>query len=468
MPFPSKVAFPALLFLVSLQVSSANAENLVVQGLDVVDPQPDTPMGQSSGASPSLLPEDDSVLSDDGELFGSEGGGYFHPYITIAGEYTDNLFNVDSPNETENFLTTINPGIWMAIPSRKEVPLSVAPNNTSAGGLQQALDDFTTFDRMNIYLLGNLAYKMYSTDSELNDFDARLEGLFKYNLRTGLSFQVVDSFNRNQDRFDIENDDVEDKRLYYSNLFVADADWEFTEKLRAKVEYSNFYLDYDEKDDEWLNRTDNGFSIYGYYKYSLKTSLFLQYQYIDVAYDVSTLKDATYDYIYGGFNWITTDKTALHFKLGYQQREYKNPIVDAAVESYEDAENDSWTMQAALDYYFTTKTKLIISVNHSIEETDSFDALDKQVLAGNIHYEQEFKQNFIGLCDFRYENADYTQVRREQDRDDDRYMIRPALQYILQDWLMAEVSYTYDMRSSSDDYYDYKTNIISLSLNGAL
>ncbi|RUM40646.1 MAG: hypothetical protein DSY80_09945 [Desulfocapsa sp.] len=424
------------------------------------------PMGQSANGSQSLLPEDD-ILTNDDELFGTEGGGYFHPYISIAEEYTDNLFNLNT-NETSSFLTTISPGIWLALPSRKDIPLSIAPNNTSAAGLQAALDDYTTFDRMNIYLLGGLAYKMYSTESGLNDFDGRLEGLFKYNLRNGLSFQVVDSFNRNQDRFDIQNSSVEDKRRYYSNLAMADADWAFTEKLRAKVEYSNFYLDYDQKDDNWLNRTDNAVSVYGFYKYSLKTSLFMQYQYVDVAYDVNSLKDSDYNYLYGGFNWITTDKTALHFKLGYQKREYKNSDVNTAVKEYKNGNDTTWSLQTALDYYFTEKTKLIISLNHAIEETDSYDSLDKKVLTGNIHYEQEFKENFIGMCDFRYENADYTQFLREENRDDDRFMIRPALQYVMKDWLMAEVSYTYDMRNSTDDYFDYKTNIVSISLNGAL
>ncbi len=467
MPFSAKVICPAVLFASLLSVNTAHADDLVVQGLDVVDAAPDMPMGQSSSGSQSLLPEDDTLSGDD-NLFGTEGGGYIHPFISISGEYTDNLFNLDT-GETENFLTTINPGIWLALPSRKDIPLHIAPNNTSSGGLQSALDDYVTFDRMNVYLLGSLAYKMYSTDSELNDWDGLLEGLFKYNLRSGLSFQLVDSLTKGQDRFDVENSSVEDKRRFYSNFFDANADWEFTEKLRAKIEYSNFYLDYDEIDDEWLNRTDNAISLYGFYKYSVKTSLFLQYRYVDVAYDTSTLKDADHNFIYGGFNWITTDKTAMHFKIGYQKRDYKNPVVNSLVEAYKDANNStSWTMQAALDYYFTEKTKLIVSVDNSIEETDSYDSLDKVVLVGNVHYEQEFKENFIGLCDFRYENSDYTQIRREATRDDDRYYIRPALQYVLQDWLMAELSYTYDTRNSTDDYFDYKSNTISLSLNGAL
>ncbi len=466
MKFFQRVASSVLLVSVFFLADFGQAQDLVVQGLDVVESSPDMPMGQTEEGVPSLLPEDDTY--DEGDLFGTEGGGYFHPYISIAGEWTDNLYNVDT-DETENFLTTISPGIWLALPSRKQIPLAIAPNNTSAGGLQSALDDFTTFDRMNIYLLGGIAYKMYSSDSDLNDFDARLEGLFKLNFRTGLSFQIVDSYNRNQDRFDIENDAAEENRRYHSNLAVADADWEFTEKLRAKVEFSNFLLNYDEDEDSWLNRVDNAVSLYGYYKFSLKTSFLVEYRYVDVAYDEDDLGDSEHNFLMGGIEWITTDKTALRFKLGYQQRDFKYQVMNNLVASSEDASNDSWAMEAALDYYFSEKTKLIVSVNNSIEETDSWDAIDKQVLAGNVHYEQEFFEDFIGMCDFRYENADYSYVETvDNSREDDRFVFRPALQYIMKDWLMAELGYTYDMRDSTDDFYNYTTNIFSISLNGAL
>ena len=68
---------------------------------------PDVPMGQSADKQVSLLPENADVAKDD-NLFGLEGG-YFHPYITLQGEYTDNLYNIKT-NKTSNFLTTLSPG----------------------------------------------------------------------------------------------------------------------------------------------------------------------------------------------------------------------------------------------------------------------------------------------------------------------------------------------------------------------
>lgn len=460
-----KFSLPAVFFFSMLSAHSIQAQEVLVQGLNIVASNTDVPMGQSAN-SPSLLPED-TISSDlDGELFGLEGGGYFHPYLSVGGEYTDNLFNIDT-NETDNFLTTITPGIWMSLPSRKEVPLKIAPNNTSAGGLQAALDDFQTFDRMNIYLLGGLNYRLYSSDSDLNDYDARLEGLFKYNLRGGLSLQIVDAYNRAQDRFDVNNLIAQSLRQYYSNIILGEADWELTEKLRTKLELSNFYLKYDDSDDAWLNRSDNALSWYGFFKYSLKTSLFVQYRYVDVSYDERTLKDSSSQYIYGGINWLSTDKTSFRFKLGYQKREFNNSEINDAVEASDNADNDALALQLALDYQITTKSKVIFTLSHDIEETDSFDSLDKTVLAGNIHYEQEFNNRFTGLVNLRYENADYTQFTTAN-RDDDRYVFTPALQYTLKDWLMARLSYTYDTRNSTLDLYEYDTNIISLTLNSAL
>jgi polysaccharide biosynthesis protein VpsM len=448
-----------------LTVNTATAQELMVHDMDVIAANmPDMPMGQGSDST-SLLPEDDIANASDDDLFGTPGGGYVHPFIRIGGEYTDNLFNVDTDHKS-NFLTTIAPGIWLAVPRRKEVPLHIAPNNTSAGGLQAALPEYEGFDRINAYLLGGLNYKFYSEDSDLNDYDAIVEGLFKYNLRNGLSFELVDRFTRSQDRFDIGNATAENLRLFHSNIAIADIDWLFTEKLRAKLEYSNFFLDYKEDIDEFLNRDDNAISLYGFFNYSMKTSLFLQYQFIDVSYDTAELKDNEQNYLYGGINWVSSAKTSFHFKAGYQDREFKNSSVNDAAEASNNIDNDTFALELAFQYKVTDKTGLTLAASHKLEESDSFNALDKEVIAAILRYEQEFTERFLGIIDLRYENADYGLIAGE--RDDHRYVARPALQYVFKDWLMAELAYQYDTRHSSDDFFDYDTNTVSFSLNSAL
>ncbi len=457
----------------SLLINSAESKELtidkmtVVAQTDAVTPAQDAPMGQGpSGTSESLLPEDNLQTEDD-DLFGTKGGGYIHPFLSVAGEYTDNLFNIYT-DEKSNFLTTLSPGIWLAFPRTKEVPLAIAPNNSTPGGLQRALPDYPGFERYNAYILGALDFKYYSEDSELNDYDANVEGFFKLNLRSGLSFELVDHYTRSQDRFDIGNFLGETSlRRYDSNIALFNVIWDITEKIGLKVDYSNFFLDYKEVDDAFLNRTDNAFSLYGIFTFSPKTALFLEYRYIDVSYDTETDKDNDQDSVYGGISWIASTKTSIDFKAGYQTREYKDKAVNDISENSSNSNNDGLIFELDVQYKVTQKTSLSLGMHHQIEETDSAEALDKRILGGTFRYNQEFAEDFIGMLDFTYENADYNQITGPK-RDDDRFILRPALQYVFNDWLMAELAYTWEQRDSTDEIYEYDTNTVSFSLNSAL
>jgi len=398
-----------------------------------------------------------------------DGGGYIHPFLSIAGEFTDNLFNVYT-NETNNFLTTLSPGIWLAFPRTKEIPLAIAPNNSTAGGLQMALPEYQGFERYNAYLLGALDFKYYSEDSDLNDYDANVEGFFKLNLRSGLSFQVIDHFTRGQDRFDVGNFlgvNGPSLRRYNSNIAIGNVTWDITEKIGLKADFSNFFLDYKEIDDDFLNRVDNALSLYGIYTHSPRTALFIEYRYIDVSYDTAELKDNDQNFLYGGINWVASTKTQLRFKVGYQTRDYKDEEINKISEDSETSNNDGLAFEFDIKYSMTEKTNLSLALHHEIDETDSGVALDKRIFGGMLRYNQEFYTDFIGMIDLSYENADYNQLV-DPKRNDDRYTFRPALQYIFSDWLMAELAYTWEKRDSTDEIFDYDVNSISLSLNSAL
>lgn len=60
--------------------------------------------------------------------------GYIHPFLSIEGGYSDNIFNTKE-NEKDDFYTTISPGLWVATPRSKEIVLNINPSNTAPGGL---------------------------------------------------------------------------------------------------------------------------------------------------------------------------------------------------------------------------------------------------------------------------------------------------------------------------------------------
>jgi len=441
-----------------LCVSSAAAieinEMTVVAAADtpVVE---DVPMGQSAGGEDSLLPED---AAGDEKLFGTEGG-YFHPYLSVAGEWTDNLYNLND-NKKSNFLTRVSPGIWLAVPRSKVIPVTITPHNTSAGGLQQQLKEHSGTDRYQVYALGGVDFLNYSEDSDLNSVDGNVEGLARYNMPSGLSLQILDRFSKGHDRFEAGVANLVDPlQEFNSNIVMGTIDWQMTEKIRAKADLSNFDLNYDDAINDFLDRADNVLDLYGYYDYSEKTSFFVQYSLMDVSYDTAP-RDNQQDYIYGGIKWDTTEKLSLMFKAGYQQKEYDRAVTD-------ESDYDGLAFDLQSTYRFKEKAEVVLNLYQKNEETDSAVALDKEVLGGNLGYTQQYTEKITGRFDLTYEDADYRQLVL-QDRDDTRFVARPAIQYLFKEWLMGELAYSYDTRSSSDDLFDYDTNTFFLSLNLAL
>ncbi len=443
--------------------AALNIDPLTVIAASDIQPvtTPDIPMGQSVDKdSPSLLPED-SISPGESELFGIKGG-YFHPYLSLQGEYTDNLFNVND-HKTSNFLTVISPGIWFALPRKREIPLDIAINNTSAGGIQSQLKDHEGTDRYQAYAGGGLDFKYYSEDSDLNDTDALLEGMFRYNMKSGLSLQVLDRYTHSQDLFEIGTIVRDSVGRYDSNVAMATMDWVFTEKTRVKFEYSNFWLDYEEDIDSFQNRVDNVLDLYGYYIYSEKTSFFLEYKFVDVAYDVDTANDNTQDFIYGGITWYTTEKLALMAKVGFQEKTYEESEAGLG----ERTDTDGFALDVQAQYQFTEKTKLVLGIFKNNEESDSTLASDQDVFGVLVNYSQDVSEKIRILLDAGFEQADYAQLI-ELDRKDDTFYIRPSVHYLFREWLKGEIAYEFSKRDSTDEIFDYDTNTFILNLSLAL
>ena len=453
------LAVPVAGVCAGAQEEDAGNKVIVVSARNVADglgTGQDMPMGQSADRGESLLPEESGSAVD--ELFGIEGG-YLHPYLSLEEGYTDNVFNVDS-DKTSSFLSRISPGIWFTLPRKKIIPIIITPHNASPGGLQLQLDDYEGTDRYQLYALAGADLFFYSKDSDLNTQDVTLEGLGRYNMPSGLSLQLLDRYSLGHDDFGVGGSTDANLREFTNNLVMATADWDLTEKLRFKIDYSNFLLNYKDNINAFLERQDNTFDLYGYYKFSVKTSIFLQYRYLMVDYDSADEKDNDQNYYYGGVRWDTTEKLSLLFKAGLQHKEF-----DTKAPDYQSSNNFAVDLQSL--YRITEKTEVVLDLYRTNEESDSTSASQRVVLGAHLGYTQRFTDKITGKCRFTYENADYTQLT-DTNREDDTFEVRPSVQYLFKDWLMAELAYSYEVRDSSDDLFDYDTNTVLLSLNFAL
>ena len=406
----------------------------------------------------TLRPEDGEKIHSNQQIFGNRGG-YIHASLGVDFEYTDNLYNVDTDKQ-DNWLTHVSPSVWLTIPRRSRVPLHLAPHNTSPGGTQFSKPDNYFFNDYQLYLGAGLDFKDYSENSSLNATDARLEGLLQYNLTHSITLAVVDRFTRSQDMFNLTSATLNNQRIYHSNILTAGVDWQISEKFSAKFDYNYFTLTYDDEENRYFDRADNGFNFYAFYDYSLKTNFFFQYRYLDATYDQQDDNELDFDntntYIYGGINWKPTIKTTLMGKVGYQQAQFDNKRTA-------DDSPDLFSFELQANWQATIKTSLLLDATYSIEQTDTYNALNKKVFAGRLGYRQRFTDRLRGSLDFIYENSQYNEFDNTS-REDDRFFFKPELQYAFRRWLTGSASYTFDSKNSNKEYLDYETNIFTFGL----
>ncbi|MBU4154459.1 MAG: outer membrane beta-barrel protein [Proteobacteria bacterium] len=403
-------------------------------------------LGQS--VSPKLMIRNESQPLVPDELFGAKGG-YFHPFVSVTASFSDNIYN--SNNKTSDWLMTYSPGIWLAVPASKDIILNLSTNNTSPGGHFQAINKVKRFSRYQTYAMYVADITDYNSHSDRDNAKQSVEGFFQVNLRSGLSIDMFDKFTDSQDPLGITGSTVAEE--FKSNLFGVIADYDLTEKFSLRADYTNFDLNYDDVANEWRDRTDNSIAAYLYYKYTEKTSVFFQYEFIDLSYKTSKLLDNKQHYTYVGMDWRPTDKTTLKGKVGVAVR-------DATLD---DGDITEPAFELTADYKMTGKTSAQVILSQKIGESTALTSnysIDRKI---NLAFFTQFTEKLGARLQFGFGQNNYD--GGTVDRDDDIYNASLVGTYALKDWLKAEAGYSYTDQDSSLDLNDYSTNLLYVKLS---
>jgi len=432
--------------------------------------------------SPSRIEEGNAIVVENeltaDDLFGPRGG-YVHPFLSITGEYTDNIYNINV-DEKDNFLTILSSGAWLGVPRIRELPLTLSPYNAAAGGTRYSVAQGESFNRFQTYLLAGISHKIYSADTDLNHTAWRVEGMYQQNLPAGISFRAFDRYAKDRDRYDfgsfqpddftINNDTFSVSspsliRDYSSNQGVLNLNLDMSERFSAQFDYTNFWLDYEEMADDWLDRVDNNLSLSLAYHHSPKTSLFVQYVHTFLSYEEDAGNDSENRAVFGGVNWKGSAKTSLMLKSGYQQKDYSNIATDS---------RGTFAVEGQFNYLITDKTKVAVNIYKAIEETDSLQSRGMDTIAAKLRYDQRFSYKIQGYLELWHETNDHDGFMRSEfmeeavePRKDTRFLVKPGILYHLQDWLIAELSYSVESRNSTDNEYDFTTQTVFFGLNAS-
>jgi hypothetical protein len=392
------------------------------------------------------------------EVFGREGG-YLHPFLFAEGKYTDNLYYTNT-NEQEDFITSIAPGIWLAVPANREKLLQLHTSPTSPGGLQVSRMKPQSNRRMQTYFMYTPSFVFYSDNPDQNHVDHKAEGLFQYNFDMGLSLDVMDQFNR---RYETNNNAEERFDKYYDNIASLLLSYKPSEKFRFRVDLTNYWLDYDDSRNDFRDRMDNSAAVYVFYQFRPKTSVFAQYEYADIEYDENDMFNSQEHRYYLGAEWDITADSRGRIKGGYIKKEFD----DSAL-----GEEDGFSAELQMLHSFNPKRHATLTAYRRYTESSIDTAFAVLTTGVDFALMQRFTPKWSATLNALYYKDDFQGefsvggVTRE--REDETFRIGPALIFEPKDWMKVNLAYYFSRRDSNFDVFDFENNTVSLSIELAL
>jgi len=397
--------------------------------------------------------------SSDAELFGKKGG-YVHPFLSGTEFYTDNVFYSKNDKKSD-FATVLSPGIWLTAPGIYEKLLIADTSILAPGGFSLSRYKPETFKRYQTYLFYNADIEQYSRETSGNIVNHKLEGLLQYNLRGGLTFELIDQFLASHDlRGTGISQELDKFRTNLADLIVT---YNLGERFMLRLDYANYFVDYTASRNDFRDRNDNTVSAYLFYLFRPKTSLFYEYEFVDVGYRDNVLSDSTEHHSFIGVQWDVTAKSKGSVKAGYGLKDFSNSGIK---------NNNEFIFEAQVDHKFTAKTSLLLKASRKTNETnisntdymisDFIEAQYIQKLTGKITANAglSYGQNAY--------HSDITFGGRRKKLKDDYITGMLALQYKFKEWLEMDTGYLFGRRNSSFPEFDYTSNTLFLRITGSL
>jgi len=394
------------------------------------------------------------------DIFGRRRG-YIHPFLSITGYWTDNIFNTNK-NKKSDYVAIITPGIRLTIPKVKELKLAdIETSTVTPGGIKVSRFVRKFPRRYQLYLMYRTDIEQFKRYSSENFVNHRLEGIFQYNMRGGVSVNLTEQFIKSHDLRGTGVSTELDK--FYTNLigimFTYDPGW----RLMFRLEYNNYLVNYTEKRNDFRDRTDNSVAGYVFYKFLPKTASFFEYEFVDINYRKSKISDSKEHHFFGGIQWDITAKSRGRVKVGYGIKDFNNS---------NDSNKKDVIVEAQLAHAFTPKTSLNFIATRKTQETN---ILGTDYILSNsfkINYYQKITFKISGQLGISYEfdkykgNINYAGETKE--RKDDIYRSSIGLVYKFKEWLRTETGYSYTKRDSNFSDFDYTNNTIFFRIIGSL
>jgi hypothetical protein len=362
------------------------------------------------------------------------------PRLTVQAVHDDNIFlgngkNESAEKEESDWITHVVPGLLL--------DYGFGPR----GGLKLGYH-------------GDLAYYK---DNDRNDWQTH-RGLADLDYRSpgGLIVRAINVYTDADDPYSSENEYRlgEQIKRWHNNLKTK-VGFEFSDRFRVLAYYNSYKQDYDNREDFTQDYSSTEFGTGFQMNLMPKTWGFVRYHYGEREYDslqggVTNDNDADFSWqrVNTGLTWDPGAKLSGELNFGYQWKDYDNRTSkDGFI--YDD--RDTWVASTFVAYRPALTRVLSLSVLRALREVGSdTDEYYEDTVVG-LGFEQLLLDKLTLSVGGIYSENDYN-VFQDEERKDDNYKANIGLEYRLQDWVRAGVSYNYWRKDSSIPRYDFTDN----------
>ena len=421
---------------------------------------PETDPGTAASTDgPEITYQLDSQTLDATDLLGGRTG-YIHPFLSLGGFYTSNLFRTPANEEADRYAVIV-PGIWLSLPARKQKFPEIGTSNTAPGGLSLSRFTMESERRVQGYALYQANILKHDRYPDEDRVDHRGQGMLKFSLRGGLSLEIADLYERNSDPYGTGGKTTRTLDTFDANLFNAIVVSRLSPKVLLRADYGRYYLSYADAANAFRDRNDDSYAGYLFFQATPRTAIFVQGEYIAVDYVEADRIDTAHSNYYLGIEMQTSANTRGRFKIGYGMQDYGS------------TETDDLLAEAQLDYFFTPRTSLYLHGTRRILETDQIGAgsiLSQRILLG---YRQRVTAKWRGDANLFFNRNDYDGTveignKIASNYFHDEFGGRVSLGFSPVTGTELSLGYEYRERDSNFDSEDYQNNTVFLRAAAAL
>lgn len=360
-----------------------------------------------------------------------------HPFLEVSESYDDNIYLAPSQEE-EDFVTVVSPGV------RLELPF-LGRHSFQAGY------------RADLY-----AY----TDNDMeNRQDQKADALLHLDFPVGLEVKLGDVYTHGAEPRTHEFPGG--KRFYDDNRAYAQIGYRFLDVWKTELSYENIYHRY--ADQPWHHESshqDNGFGATLFFRFLPKTSFLVEYHVVDTnyAYLSHDIRDNRAHTVYGGLYWDPTAKLSGALKGGYTWKRFRKREVA------EENNANTWSIASDLLWRATDRTQLKLTAEREYRDYLLEPNLYYRITTGTLTFNQKILTKLTFIAHGYVERDEFGRKTFNPDRDRDMrrrdtlWGAGAGLLYQIQEWLSAELDYTYRDRNSNFNFYDYKDNLVILTV----